>query len=607
MNLFRSITIPPLRQPQNNFVPRVGFNGNLYSLLGLQQTYSGKTEELPQGFESTVEQAYASNGVVFACMVARQLLFSEARFAFRRWTDGQPGELYGTAALRPLERPWANGSTRDLLNWGLQSADLAGNTFIARRPGDRLARLRPDWVTLVLGSQTDAGVQMGDIDAEVIGMFYHPGGRGAGRKPEVLLAEDFAHFYPIPDPLAPWRGMSPLAVVVREIMGDSAATEHKLQFYRNAATPNMVVSLDPAITGQAWKDWVEQFDEKYGGVSNAYKTMYLGAGAQATVVGGNMQQLDFKVVQGAGETRIAAAFSVPPIIVGLSEGLSSATYSNYAQAKRRFADMTMRPLWGNMARSLESVINVPRGAELWYDDRQIPALQEDVTDRANVQSTNAAAIRQLVDAGFKPDTVVDAIVNNDLMRLVHTDLYSVQLQPPGTAAPAPKEESAPAAADQPAEPAPEPAAKRSTDLIPRRWYERHLPGQHDQASHAGGGGGLDYQKLDDEATAGGFSYTIHGNAPSGGCMVSPYKGAERVYDAASLSRSDVKAYRDNHRELLGRPDHYLGGWRDGDKVYLDVSVHAPDRTTASALARQHGQLAYYDLDTGETVPTEKAA
>lgn len=621
MNLLRS-WVQPAATRTRSFWPFFNFGGQTYPIT-LQQTLQGKEDELPATFEALVQRAYASNGIVFACMLARQMLFSEARFAFRRWTDGEPSELFGTQALRPLERPWSNGSTRDLLNWAIQSADLSGNAFVARRSGGRLARLRSDWVTLVMGSEGDPDTQMGDIDAEVLGLIYHPGGRGGGRKPVALLAEEFAHFYPIPDPLAPWRGMSPLATITREVMADSAATDHKLAFFSRGATPNMIVSLDPAIVQQEWRDWVDAFDEKYGGVANAYKTMYLGAGSKAEVVGANFQQMDFKVTQGAGETRVAAAFGVPPIIVGLSEGLSSATYSNYSTAKRRFGDMTMRPLWGNIANSLEPLIDVPAGAELWYDDRQIPALLEDITDRASVQSTNASAIRQLVDAGFKPDTVVDAIVAGNLKKLIHTDLYSVQLQPPGTTAPEP------AASPAPAQPAPEPAPRSRLD-IPTRWYdggrnqsvrledllpdgtrfwfprleERH-PGHSPQSVHAGkgGAGALDYGQLEGEAEAGGFSVTIHGSAPSTGCMVSPYKRAERVYAVADFEADDVKAYRDNHRELLSRPEHYLGGWRDGDKVYLDVSIHTENRTQAAALAKEHGQLAFYDLDSGETVPT----
>ena len=71
----------------------------------------------------------------------------------------------------------------------------------------------------------------------------------------------------------------------------------------------------------------------------------------------------------------------------------------------------------------------------WYDDRDIAFLREDEKDAADIQSVQAAAIRQLVDAGYEPDSVIAAITAGDLARLKHSGLYSVQLQPPGTIAP----------------------------------------------------------------------------------------------------------------------------------------------------------------------------
>jgi len=99
--------------------------------------------------------------------------------------------------------------------------------------------------------------------------------------------------------------------------------------------------------------------------------------------------------------------------------------------------MTMRPLWRNMAGSLARIVTVPPGAELWYDDRDIPALQEDQKDAAEIQAINASAISSLITSGYKPDSVVAAVTANDLSRLVHTGLFSVQLQPPGTTQPPP--------------------------------------------------------------------------------------------------------------------------------------------------------------------------
>ena len=413
--------------------------GMRYPLYGLQQTIAGHEEEIPSDFTGYVQAAYRGNGVVFACMLARMMLFSEARFTWRQIRSGAPGKLFGTADLAVLEHPWPSGTTGDLLARAIVDVDLSGNAFLARRPGPTIKRMRPDWVTIILGSQGDPDTQAGDLDAEVLGYIYHPGGEYSGRAPVNLLREQVAHFAPIPDPLASYRGMSWLTPIVREIVADSAATTHKLKFFENGATPNMVVKLDPAVTMTAFDAWVDKFEAAHAGVLNAYKTLYLGAGAEATVVGADMRQIDFKVTQGAGETRIAAAAGVPPIIVGLSEGLQAATYSNYGQARRRFADGTMWPLWRNMVGSLETIVPPPAGSQLWVDDSDIPFLREDEKDRADIQSTQAQSIKALTDAGFDPTSVIDAITAGDLGRLSHTGLYSVQLQPPnpdGTVPPA---------------------------------------------------------------------------------------------------------------------------------------------------------------------------
>jgi hypothetical protein len=41
-----------------------------------------------------------------------------------------------------------------------------------------------------------------------------------------------------------------------------------------------------------------------------------------------------------------------------------------------------------------------------------------------------------VDAGFEADSVVQAVTAGDLTRLVHSGLFSVQLQPAGSTQPA---------------------------------------------------------------------------------------------------------------------------------------------------------------------------
>jgi len=426
---FRTWLVPPIERQYD--WPFMSFNGNVYP-LGLQQTITGNREEPAPGYGGLVEWAYRSDPIVFACMNRRAQLFAEARFQWRQVRTGRPGDLFGTAELGILENPWPNGTTGDLLAHMIQDVDLCGNAYITRQ-GNTLTRLRPDWVAIIIGSPAGKPeLDAWDIGAQVIGYAYSPGGYGYGQEPVVLDASLVAHFAPIPDPHASFRGMSWLTPILREIGADKAATEHKARYFENGATPNMVVTLDPAISKAAFDEIANKISTRHEGVANAYRTLVLTGGAKVEVVGSDLQQIDFKVTQGAGETRIAAAAGVPPAVAGFSEGLSGSSLNagNFTAAMRIFADLTIRPLWRNACGSLETIVSVPGGAELWYDDRNIPALKEDVLNAAEVQSKQSSAIRQLLDAGFLPDSVVDAIVSGDLKRLEHSGLYSVQLQPP---------------------------------------------------------------------------------------------------------------------------------------------------------------------------------
>jgi hypothetical protein len=90
-----------------------------------------------------------------------------------------------------------------------------------------------------------------------------------------------------------------------------------------------------------------------------------------------------------------------------------------------------------MAGALQSVVPVPDGSRLWYDDRDIPFLREDVMDQAEIMNRRMLTIESGVRAGFEPMTVLDAVASDDVLRMRHTGLFSVQLQPPMPDGPSP--------------------------------------------------------------------------------------------------------------------------------------------------------------------------
>jgi hypothetical protein len=111
-----------------NLIQQFQFNGYTYQ-TGLQQTLAGTDTERPSSnFVGLASGAYASNGVVFACMLVRQLVFSSIRFRWQNLRDGKPSDTFGTQELAVLEEPWTGGTTQDLLSRMIQDADLAGNS-----------------------------------------------------------------------------------------------------------------------------------------------------------------------------------------------------------------------------------------------------------------------------------------------------------------------------------------------------------------------------------------------------------------------------------------------------------------------------------------------
>lgn len=379
------------------------------------------------------------NGPVWSLMLARMQLFSQTRFQWTRFRGGEVSSLFGSPELRIFERPWPGGTTADLLARMEMDVTVAGNSYIRRlrrgRGEDRLVRLRPDWVHILLGSRTNPDWPADAADVELLGYAYLPP-RNSGDEALILSPDEVAHYAPYPDPDSTYIGMSWLTPVIRDVLGDNLQTDHKRQFMKNAATPNMVLKFDRSQTMEQVKQFKELFEAEHAGSYNAYKTLFLGGGADAEAIGTDFQQLDFAVTQGKAESRLASAAGVPPSWVGFSEGLqgSALNAGNFTAARRRLSDGTLQHLWSNAASSLQVLTDRPDddGAALWFVTRGIPFLLMDETDAAAVQNRQAQTIVSLVEEGFEPESVTQAVINEDWTMLEHTGLTSVQLHPPGT-------------------------------------------------------------------------------------------------------------------------------------------------------------------------------
>jgi phage portal protein BeeE len=380
----------------------------------LTTTYGSPDKEaiLPQ-WAAWAQQAHASSSIVFTALLTRLSLFCEAEFKFQAKDDKH---LFGNTSLAKLEEPFGPGSTTgELLARMQQDRSLAGNAYIWDAPGeDRLIRLRPDWTTIISEVVQVSG---GGHYRQKIGYWWEPPksvlGQGTGF---FIPADEVVHWAPQPDPQADFRGMSWLTPIYRDVQGDDGMTQYKIKYLDNAASPNMLLRYTQKLNPGTIDAIREKVSARYAGPQNAFKTLVLDQGADATVIGNSLSQMDFSNVAQAGVERILAAAFVPGVLVGL-EPLRGAG-RGYQESMQKFANMFGRPEWRSVCGALEPVVAPPAGNRLWFDTSGIAALQDGEMERGQttlVKSQSVLALNQALK--YEPQSIVTAVDSGDLTQL----------------------------------------------------------------------------------------------------------------------------------------------------------------------------------------------
>ena len=402
----------------------LSYGGVTYWQNGQGQTWGPAERSTPVG----ERQAYLSNGVAFSVVRRRVDLFKQARFAYKRYGAGpkpMAADLFKTAALAPLDNP------APLLAWMEVDVAQAGNAYVVR-DGNKLRRLNPVWCSIVCGTNRDVDHPEYAWDAEPIGLIYDP--PGYRDHAEVFLWSEVAHYAPIEDPDARWRGMSYLRPVLSEVHNTNAFNRYVTKFWDNNATMNLAITFPPDVEREKILAYRDMFNSKHEGLAHSFKTAFLGGGADVKMVGSKLSDLGAKDITADQFAKICAAAGVPPIVVTIVPGLESAsTYANYASSMRAFADFTVRPMWLEAVSALAKLVPSPADAELWYDVSGVSALQADALDDADVMNKQAMTMRTLWDGGAEPDAAIAAVTTGDWSKLKHTQNLSVQLIPQGQA------------------------------------------------------------------------------------------------------------------------------------------------------------------------------
>ena len=108
-----------------------------------------------------------------------------------------------------------------------------------------------------------------------------------------------------------------------------------------------------------------------------------------------------------------------------------------------------------------------------------------------------------------------------------------------------------------------------------------------------------------EHNANGGSSLLAAGKVEDGFAVGIHKDLEHILPKPTVTAEDVAAYRnrpDVQAALKANSGAFIGTWADGDKTYMDTSIHVPDLETAKRIGVENKQIAIFDVKNKESIP-----
>jgi len=332
---------------------------------------------LPHDFRNLADEGYRKNVVIHACV--RVLMRTGAEVDIRVRRQNGKGELSPVALndplLKLLKRPNPEQSTYEWLEQLALHYHVTGNSFTHKVRSSRgqvveLWQLRPDRTRVKPG-----------LGGFVEGYRFPVGSDPQKERP--VPFEDVIHMR-MPDPLDDYYGLSPIAVLARVGDLDNHAIDYLRAFFQNNGIPGGLLKVKEIVNKEkadAIKQrWTDQYGKgEYSGKSGWHSIGLIDANAEYQEIGTQPNKLNLAAIFGETESRICAAFGVPPIIVAVWIGLMRSTYANYKFAMKDLWVDQVSPQYKRIGDKLTAELAPEFGNNyvIDFDFSHVEALQED--------------------------------------------------------------------------------------------------------------------------------------------------------------------------------------------------------------------------------------
>jgi HK97 family phage portal protein len=333
-------------------------------------------------FATLTNEGYVRNTVVYACVNEIAASLAQARVVVETKGDEPVPAPPDHPLVRLLERPNPAQPRYTFLESLMIFLNTTGNSFVhkARNAGGmpvELWNLRPDRMSILPGPTGPRGYE------------YDLGGT-----PQPMPAADVIHLV-LPHPLDDFYGLSPIANAARSVDLDNKGLDYLRAFFLNGAAPAGILKLKEPADPEERERIRLLWREMYGSGRGWHELAVLDAAAEYQEIGSRPEGLGMEGVWGTTETRICAAFGVPPILIQVRTGIAKATYSNYREAVRAFWSETLVPMYARIGAYLTHGLASEFSGDLVirFDVSNVDVLQDGaVASRAEAREAYKAGI-----------------------------------------------------------------------------------------------------------------------------------------------------------------------------------------------------------------------
>lgn len=194
------------------------------------------------------------------------------------------------------------------------------------------------------------------------------------------------------------RGLSPIEVVMDELVTDKEALEMNKQFFTNVGKIGGILEdHDAQLSKERLDDLVDQYNASHGGSANAHKTLGLPYGITYNQAMQTFKEMEFLQSRADIRDRVLQVLGIPKSVVGVTE-----------KVDRAVAETALKTLWRLTIKPdairIQNKINLHLMRE-YYPDYHV---QFDYSGIEELQTSRSEAILEaegLRKLGYKPNEI----------------------------------------------------------------------------------------------------------------------------------------------------------------------------------------------------------